>query len=127
MRTCVKKRREDAMNYQDLRRPPPARKVGDGPQIEQLPGQLSASRFNQDVPPPQADLPAETVLEVIDGLRFDALVEASNLAAAHAKQTRRAAQQRDRRGARLHGCQTSRAVRSMLLALEELNLAGGRR
>jgi hypothetical protein len=67
------------------------------------------------------------VLEVIDGLRFDALIEASNIAAMCAKQTRRAAQQRDRRGARLHGCQTSRAVRSMLVALEELNLAGVRR
>ena len=68
------------MNYQDSRRPPPALKADDGPQIEQLPGQLSASRFNQDVPPPQADLPAENVLEVIDGMRFDALVEAANIA-----------------------------------------------
>jgi hypothetical protein len=74
-----------------------------------------------------ADTPAETILTVIDGLRFDALIEASNLAALHAKQTRRAAQQRDRRSARVHGCQTSRAVRLMLVTLEELNLAGGRR
>ena len=36
------------MNYQDIRRPPPARKADDGPANEQLPGQLSVRRFNQD-------------------------------------------------------------------------------
>jgi hypothetical protein len=114
------------MGLQNGARPPPARKADDDPANEP-PTKALDPRFNQDGPPSQPDIPAETVLTVIDGLRYAALIEASNLAALHAKQTRRAAQQRDRLGARLHGCQTSRAVRSMLVALAELNLAGGRR
>jgi hypothetical protein len=90
------------MNYQNSRRPPPARKADDDLASEP-PTKALDPRFNQDLPPLQADLPAENVLAVVDGLRFDGLVEASNLAARCAKETRRSAQQRDRRGARLHG------------------------
>jgi hypothetical protein len=114
------------MNFQNRRRPPP--NFGDGPQIEeQLPGTLSASRFNQDAAPPQADTSAETVLEVIDNLRFDALAESASLAVKYAKITRRAAQQRDRRGTRVAVAQTTRCVRDMLTATSELGLAGRRR
>jgi hypothetical protein len=105
------------MNYQDGGKPPPALKAGGGPKFEQLPGQLSVGRFNQDGPHSQAALDVDSIL---DDLKFDLLVETADLAIHHAERVRDAALGNDRDRARLHACQLSRCVKSMLITIGEL-------
>lgn len=67
------------MNWQGWRRPPPARKADDD-LANEPPTKALDLRFNQDCPTSQADIPAETVLDVVDELQFACAIEAADLA-----------------------------------------------
>ena len=118
------------MNYQDIRRPPPARKADDD-LANEPPTKALDPRFNQGCPTSQADIPAEneiaalkqaapTAAHIVDELAFEFLAEAASSAIQHTNQTIKACDDRNRRAAKMHACQASRAVKSMLETVAEL-------
>lgn len=105
--------RKDPVTLPPNRERPPPQFANDDPSNEP-PTKALVFEFNGNAPPSQA------VYDLVDEARFAFVIQASEVVLQHAQQTINAAEDRDRRAAKLHACVASRACRSLLETVAEL-------